>query len=258
VSRSSALQWTCVFLWLTPTLPLAAADQARPLFPTPIHLTRTTHDPFLHQDLTVEQYAMGDRLITVAGEKTSIADYRRGELTEIDRQHGTYSITRFEQLAPLNVTKRRDVESADAWQIRALPSDAPGHRGSHAELHQGKLAEDLDIVVDDRVTLSREGFEVLTGSAWPGVRRPIHRALERAASRTGDTTTFSLPIEQRRHVVEGGETIELREAITRIGSETPPAAALEIPRGAVRVDSWRLRAERELHDLDTLPARERN
>jgi hypothetical protein len=57
VSRFSALQWTCVFLWLTPTMPLAAADQTRPLFPTPIHLTRTTSDPFLHRDLTVEQYA---------------------------------------------------------------------------------------------------------------------------------------------------------------------------------------------------------
>ena len=72
---------------------------AGPLFPTPLHLTRQVHDPISGKTTMLNEYGYGNRLISVRGGLTSIADYEKGELLEIDRDAGTYSITRFEAIA---------------------------------------------------------------------------------------------------------------------------------------------------------------
>jgi len=72
---------------------------AGPLFPTPLHLTRQVHDPISGKTTMLNEYGYGNRLISVRGGLTSIADYEKGELLEIDRDAGTYSITRFEPTA---------------------------------------------------------------------------------------------------------------------------------------------------------------
>src|SRR5262245_33193591 len=72
---------------------------AEPLFPTPLHITRQVHDPITDRTFVLDEYAQGNRLVSVSGAKTSIADYEKGELTEIDRDTATYSVTRFDAIA---------------------------------------------------------------------------------------------------------------------------------------------------------------
>src|SRR4051794_27842202 len=84
---------------LTATVATAAAPA---LFPTPLHITRQVHDSISGKTAVLEEYAYGNRLIAVRGAKTSIADYEKGELIEIDRDAGTYSVTRFDAVARAN------------------------------------------------------------------------------------------------------------------------------------------------------------
>ena len=98
------------FLALAVSLSVFAAA---PLFPTPLHLTRQVHDPLSGKTTVLNEYGYGNRLISVRGGFTSIADYERGELTEIDRDAGTYSITRFDAIAK-------------ASQVPGLPSPPSG------------------------------------------------------------------------------------------------------------------------------------
>ena len=78
------------------SLPALAAG---PLFPAPLHLTRQVQDPISERTTVFDEYASGNRLISVRGSRTSIADYEKGELIEIDRDAGTYSVTRFDAIA---------------------------------------------------------------------------------------------------------------------------------------------------------------
>lgn len=79
----------------------SSVDGAPLLFPTPLHITRQVHDPISGQTTLLNEYGYGNRLITVRGSVTAIADYEKGELIEIDRDGGTYSVTRFDALARL-------------------------------------------------------------------------------------------------------------------------------------------------------------
>ena len=44
------------------------------LFPQPVHLTRQITDPFAAAPVVVEQYCYGNRVVTVRGARTTIAD----------------------------------------------------------------------------------------------------------------------------------------------------------------------------------------
>ena len=77
----------------------ASAMSGAPLFPSPLHISRQVHDSISEKTVLLEEYGVGNRLIAVRGGQTSIADYEKGELIEIDRDAGTYSITRFDALA---------------------------------------------------------------------------------------------------------------------------------------------------------------
>lgn len=98
-----------------------SAQAAEPLFPAPLHITRQIQDPLAGTTVVLDEYGYGNRLVSVRGSKTSIADYERGELTEIDRDTATYSVTRFEALA------RRSIASCAGW-ASAETKNAPGNR----------------------------------------------------------------------------------------------------------------------------------
>src|SRR5260370_24106548 len=80
----------------------AAALAAGPLFPTPLHITRQVHDTISGKTAVLDEYGYGNRLVDIRGSRTSIADYEKGELVEIDRASGTYSVTRFDAVARAN------------------------------------------------------------------------------------------------------------------------------------------------------------
>ncbi len=78
-----------VLLLLATPSPSTAAEV---LFPERLHLTRTVSDSLSGSTSTVEEYLQGNRMISIRGSRVSIADYEKGELTEIDRDANTYSM----------------------------------------------------------------------------------------------------------------------------------------------------------------------
>src|SRR5690349_10489781 len=93
------------------------------LFPTPLHLTRRVHESIGNATTTVEQYCYGNRVITVRGPITTIADYDKSELTEINREDATYSVSRFDQIAralhPGSIPTSAN-SSKKAWELRKI------------------------------------------------------------------------------------------------------------------------------------------
>src|SRR5438874_8531547 len=69
------------------------------LFPKPIHFVRKVDDSISGKSVTFDQYCAGNRIVTVRGARVTIADYEKQELTEVDREAGTYSVTRFDEIA---------------------------------------------------------------------------------------------------------------------------------------------------------------
>lgn len=56
------------------------------LFPAPLHLTRTIHDPLTDITQTIEEYYLGNRVVSVSNDRVTIADYEKSELISIDRK----------------------------------------------------------------------------------------------------------------------------------------------------------------------------
>src|SRR5688500_2496689 len=88
-----ALLALCVSAWCVGAAP------ARVLFPTNLHLTRQVQDPLSGKTVTIDEYCSGNRVVSVSGDKTVIADYDKQQLIEINRKEGTYSISRFDEVA---------------------------------------------------------------------------------------------------------------------------------------------------------------
>ena len=99
-------------LVLVSVLSVPAAFASAPLFPTPLHITRQVHDSISGKTAVLDEYAYGNRLISIRGAQTSIADYEKNELTQIDRNAGTYSITRFDALAKATGTPGGETKQA--------------------------------------------------------------------------------------------------------------------------------------------------
>ena len=68
----------------------------KPLFPSPLHITRELSNPVSGTTTVIDEYCQGNRVVAVSGQKTAIADYDKGVITEIDFAGGTYSVTKFE------------------------------------------------------------------------------------------------------------------------------------------------------------------
>jgi hypothetical protein len=251
---------------------------AAPLFPAPLHITRQVEDPISGKTVVLNEYAYGNRLVSVRGGKTSIADYEKGELIEIDREAATYSITRFDELARATqiIQGESNAVGAGALSDARKPASRPlrslGARlttnGRAADFFEGELEtqmgkQRIEVGVDRTVLVSREALEVLLGAAYPGVRNQQHEvvfaaaASNRRASGSIDTTSasggdamFALPIEQViRHDIDGRQ-LEFRTSVTRVGNEPPAPEIIAIPAGARLVVSRVVAVQRQLEQLN--------
>jgi hypothetical protein len=244
------------------------AHAADPLFPAPLHLTREVHDPITGTTALLDEYAYGNRLVSVRGAKTSIADYERGELTEIDRDAGTYSITAFDRIARAYAATGGGEDAAPV-QLRSAGVRTT-RLGREAELFEAELPpkpmkRTVTVAVDDRTTLSKEALEVLVGAAYPSSRRAEHDVIVTVAARDrrGDGVTtnalsssqsYALPIEQSLIVELDGQRLEMRTSVVRVGPERPAAELLSIPAGARLVTAHIVAIQNELEQLDRPPA----
>lgn len=252
------------------------AAPARVLFPTNLHLTRQVHDPLSGAVVTIDEYCSGNRMVALSGDRTVIVDYEKQEITEINRRAGTYSVTRFAEvasaisetsgLATLKTAKADGSPAPDKWKVTPL-----GVRGSAGgkSLEQfefvdnGALRRKVDVGIDRSVKLSREAVEVLIGAAYPNAAREEHEPVMRAAAGSraeekgivanavaDDKPGYGLPVTQTFSYSESGTELTFRTEITRVGAETVPAEALIIPPAAKRVESPASAVRRQLRDLD--------
>lgn len=235
------------------------------IFPTALHLTREVSDPISGKTVALEEYAYGNRLVSVRDHVTAIADYEKGELTEIDRRAGTYSITKFETIAQAarlhGGAESSSQQSAPKRTLQSLGA-RPTKSGRHADFFRANGdAESIEIALDRDLRVSREALEVLLGIAYPG-NRAAHHDLVIDAARGGReggrgiatnaaATDYALPLEQTLEIDTGGaETIHFRSTITRVGTEPPPLEVLAIPAGARLIESRTAGLVRELELLD--------
>ena len=247
MSRHGFLRLLSVSVAATVALSALAADV---LFPTPLHLTRQIHDSIGNSDAVVEQYCYGNRVVSVNGALTTIADYEREELTEIDRQAGTYSITRFDRVAKALRATGVATATATAAQWNVRPTGVQQMRANRmtdafeGEMEEGTVSRHVRVAVDRSVALSKDALDVLIGAAYPNDRKAEdHVVVEAARSRgavapsTGSTRSFALPVEQHFEFVIDGQRAEIREIVTRVGDELAPADAFTVPPGAKLVES---------------------
>jgi hypothetical protein len=239
-------------------LPAAAAGVV--LFPKPLHIVRRLEDPVAKRTTTVDEYCSGNRVVTINGRKVVITDYEQQQITEIDHDRGTYSITPFADVAkvqPRAATKR------STWKTTPLgmKSSAAGRSIDAFEFEVTGEREHrrVEVGVDRQISLSREAVEVLVGSAYPSQPSEEHEQLLQAAKpRASRMTTnsvasaqeYGLPSETVLTYDAGATHLTYRNSIVRIGSEAPPAELLVIAPGAERIESRLTRAARELRELD--------
>ena len=247
----------------------ASADTL--LFPKPLHLTREVVDPITGKTSHLEQYCLANRVVSIAGSRTVIADYDRSELTEIDREHGTYSITPFSTVA--SARPHRKVVRAASAGTAASAGPTMEHRGTDrragrsVDLYAGDdtaQALHAEVAVDQSAALSRDAFDVLVGAAYPGegdastelVRSASRRPVSGASSNgTTVSESYGLPIEQTTRWDVNGRTVTATIRVTRVSDDVAPSDLLAIPPGAHRVDSRIVVTARESEQLDALPGK---
>ncbi len=237
-----------------------AASAADVLFPQPLHITRQIEDSISKSKTTLHEYCAGNQVITVSGDRVTIADYTRQELTEIDRRAGTYSVTRFEELAgalaATNMTTRRKAAASQAT-TRTVASDS-------YEI-QLDPATKMELRVDRNVHLSRAALEVLIGASFPNPRSETHDAIlrtsvsprdggRRIVANAADVETYALPVEQSMTFDVEGEQVSIRNKVLDVRPELAPPGTVTIPPGSQLVEARAVRLARELRELDRLPA----
>lgn len=267
--------------------PIPAFCASTVLFPKPLHLVRTIEDPLARGASTVHEYCAGNQVITVNGSRVAIADYDKQQLTEIDRQAGTYSVTPFTDIAKANsLTQRGPVAKAqaasaaktpkaDSWKATALGmrAAANGRSVDSFELVHGEAGEKttIEIGIDRRIALSRDALEVLVGASYPHTRREEHEAMLRAASGPAaerrqpsansvspqSPAQYGLPVEQLYTFESQGERVAVRNSIREVNEDLPPPELLIIPPGSQLVESHTARLSRELRESDELPGQSR-
>ncbi len=247
----------------------AAQTPARLLFDEPLHLTRQVSDPISKTTSSVEEYCVGNRVISIRDSRTSIADYDKGELTEIDRAKGTYSVTSFDAIAwslpEASISSARKSGAAQAPELTDVGVRPVGNRGGRAftaQIVEPNASRKVEIVVDQQLKLSREAVEVLVGAAFP-LRRSAENEIaiaaagrDRAAGKTGPgpARDHALPLEQTVTWEIDGETLRVDNRVVRVGSELPAPDLIAIPPGAQLVESEIVLRKKMLEELDRLPS----
>ncbi len=265
-----AVAVACIFLvWCVATPAVLAAG---PLFARPLHITRQVHDSISGKTAVLDEYGYGNRLVAIRGSRTSIADYEKGELVEIDRDAATYSITRFDAVAHANQVVN---PPASATHIAASSAGQPDHTlhglgvkvtasGRSADFFEAQIGaqEKVTVAVDRNALVSKEALEVLVGAAYPSVKTSEHDVVLSAAApavaasrmsvQSADAAAqmYALPVEQVMALDAEGQHIELRSTVVRVGAEAPPLDLIAIPPGARLVTSRIVEAAREVDSFN--------
>lgn len=219
---------------------------AEVLFPTPIHLTRQIHDSISGSQATVEQYCYANRVVFVNGPITTITDYGNEQVIEIDRAEGTYSITRFEDVArALRVSAPPNTKKP--WNVRAAAIG--GREAFEAERNDGAIAKRVRVAIDRSVPLSRDALDALIGSAYPGNRKDEDEVIVQVAR---SQRSYALPLEQHIRFEIDGNHAEVRDVVTRVGDELAPPELVAIPPDAKQVESRLVLRARAVEALDAL------
>lgn len=265
VGRCSALAIAALLLLtFMPNVAIAAT-----LFPEPLHLTRVVDDPISGQAITIEEYYLGNRVVSITGDRTVIADYARNEVTEIDRGQSTYSVTSFLEVAKTTPKVAGPKAAAMAsggerWSVGTLArtSGRPNTEFFAATPAERSEIRRLEVGVDHSVRLSRDALDVVLGAAYPNERTEQTDVLVRTARGNGvprlqsqsagavGADSYSLPVEQTiTYEVDGRELVS-RNRVTHVGKEMPLPALLTIPPGARQVELRRAQTQKELEDLE--------
>jgi hypothetical protein len=217
------------------------------LFPEPLHLTRAVEDPIRGDTTVIEEFYLGNRVISVVGDRTVIADYDRNEVMEIDRADGTYSVTPFAEIAGAEKQPTQALTSQEErWSIVKTAGRFIATPRQRSEIRR------LEVSVDRSVSLSRDALDVIIGAAYPNERQEEAEVYVRAA--TTDTKLYALPVEESVTYDAGASEVVRRTRVTRLGKETPSTALSAVPPGARLVESRRTQTRRMLEELDRLPA----
>jgi hypothetical protein len=233
------------------------------LFPRPLHLVRRVDDPISKTSATIDEYCIGNRVVTVRGAKVTIADYEAQQLTEIDHAAQTWSVTTFADIAQSRAAldARMGIKPAPR-EARMMVSGTRSPNGVESFVDETPHRR-LDVGIDRRVTLSRGAAEVLIGAAYPAkVTDEETEILAVAGSgsisamsvRATAAETYGLVTERTLTIDSDGTRLVSRNSIIRVGDEMPGAEATLIDPGAKRIESRLTRLARELRDIDTLPA----
>lgn len=233
------------------TLLLASAAFAEVLFPSPLHITREILDPISGSTTVVDEYCHGNRLVSVSGRRTAIAEYDRNLVTTIDFDAGTYTVTKFDDLA--KAWAGRSAASSDP-QLRATPRWTIEQKGDTTEAR--RAGQFVRVTADPRHRLSRNAAEVLLGVAYPNRPDPAAEVLlgalrsKQPRIATNAEVDYALPLEQvMRHEIDG-EVLEMRSTVVRVGTEPPPPEVMTVPVGARLVESDVMAARRLSEELD--------
>jgi hypothetical protein len=243
-------------LCILAALPATAATS---LFPRPLHLVRRIDGPAAKSE-SVDEYCSGNRIVTVRGKRVLIADYAEQQLTEIDRDASTYSVTRFDEIAKA-AAQLSASRPAAASRFAVTRVETMGSRDRYRI--EGANAK-IEVGIDRSIALSRDAVEALLGAAYPNVRRPEHEAVLQAAgggvgggrvAAQSAEPQYGLPAEETITYSFEGSSVTLHSAIVRADVDAVPPELLLIPPGARRVESRITRIGRELQDVETLPGR---
>jgi hypothetical protein len=248
------------------TLLAATAASGQPLFPEPLHLRRSIDDPISGTTHLVDEYFTGHRMISVSGSRVAIADFARGELTVIDREAMTWSLTPFEKLAAAGSQMKRTstVARGGEWRSEKLPAVAVA--GRTAEVIDSRPAQrgevsSIRVAFDRNHSLSRPALEVILGVAYPATpARHDEEILRLAGGETvaalgtgGSRQQYSLPLEIVLTFDAAGESLVLRNRVMQVTRDLPPPDLLAIPPGATRVELPAAIIHEQLDALDRLP-----
>jgi hypothetical protein len=251
---------------------VASAAAASPvLFPGPLHITREVSDPVTATTTVVDEYCHGNRIVSISGSRTAIVDHDKGLVTVIDTATGTWSEARFEEIARVQARSRRASASAGEWRREERPSRVIASRPgdslelSRAEAHGNVVVQ---LTLDRQLALSRPAMEALLGTGHPNPADSMSDAVigalrvrgPRVAVTASDATAsseplYQLPLEHTVRFDVGGEIVETRNVVTRIGTELPPPDRLAVPPGARKVELPLIAAIRLLEELDQPPRR---
>ena len=223
------------------------------LFPAPLHITREVSGPFSERKHVIDEYCHGNRVVSISGNRTAIADHAKREITLIDFAAGTYSVTKFEDVAraqdkaKIATTARKEPPE---WRVESRGGRVIASRPG--EMHEVERKRDagrhlIRLTADRQITLSRAAAEALLGTSYPN---PTSDAGEIVVSTLRSADKYSLPLQYDIVLEVEGQTVETHNVVTRVGHELPPPDLIAIPPGAKLVESDAVAARRLLDELD--------